>query len=324
MLFVCLVVAAASCVSALVGPAGLGGYVVSVYVLAVTDVVALVELLSLVDGVNRASLLAAQAAIALVTALLVVALRPAWPDPGGFTEALRAVVGSRTLMALGSVVALVWAYQALLAVTVTPNNWDALTYHLARVASWFHHGGVYWIPNAPSDRLNEFQPNAEELILALVAVARAPWPFAIPQFLAGGALIVSAGVSGRALGFSRQASGFAMLIAATIPMVVLQATTAQNDLIAAALVGCAGALILQGGNRCLVIAGIAVGVAAGVKLTVLLVHPGSRVARALVAVAWPADVWCRCCCSAADGRCCRAMAEPRPHRPSAGERGRPR
>ena len=80
--------------------------------------------------------------------------------------------GSRTLMALGSVVALVWAYQALLAVTVTPNNWDALTYHMARVASWFQHGGVFWIPHAPTDRLNEFQPNAEELILALVAVAR--------------------------------------------------------------------------------------------------------------------------------------------------------
>ena len=254
----------------------------SVYVLGVADVVAVVEVLSLVERVDRVTLLATQAAIALAAALLVVALRPAWPDPSGLTEGLRAVVDSRVLIALASVVGAVWAYQAVLAVTVPANTWDALTYHLSRVASWFHHGGVFWIPHAPTDRLNEFQPNAEELVLALVAVARAPWPFAIPQFLAGCVLIVATGVSSRALGFSREASAFAMLVTATVPMVVLQATTAQNDLVAAALVGCAAALILQGGNRPLVIAGIAVGVAAGVKLTVLLVVP----VLALLALSW--------------------------------------
>ncbi len=281
-LFLCFVVAAASGVAALVGPRGIGGFVVSVYVLAVVDVVALVELLSLVHAVNRVTLLVVQAAIALVAAVLVIVLRPAWPDPSGLTEALRATARSRVLMALGSVVGLAWAYQALLALTVPANNWDSLAYHLARVAAWFHHGGVYWIPHAPTDRLNEFQPNAEELILALVAVARDPWPFAVPQFLAGGALVVATGVSSRALGFSRQASAFATLIAATVPMVVLQATTAQNDLVAAALVGCAAALILQGGNRSLIIAGIAIGVAAGVKLTVLLAVP----VLVLLALSW--------------------------------------
>ena len=65
-------------------------------------------------------------------------------------------------MLLGVVVIVVWAYQAVLAVTVPANNADALTYHLSRVASWAHHGGVFWIPNAPTDRLNQFPPNAEE------------------------------------------------------------------------------------------------------------------------------------------------------------------
>jgi len=55
--------------------------------------------------------------------------------------------------------------------------------------------------------------------------------------------------------------------------VVMQATTAQNDLIAAALIGCASALILHGGNRSLILAGIAVGVALGVKLTAILALP---------------------------------------------------
>ena len=55
------------------------------------------------------------------------------------------------------------------ALTVPPNNWDSLTYHLARVAAWAQHGGYYWIPNAPTDRINEFQPLAEQQILFLFA-----------------------------------------------------------------------------------------------------------------------------------------------------------
>ena len=282
LLLVCLVLVAASCLAALVGPRGVGGFVVSVYVFAVAEVVAVVEILSLVEAVDRVTLVAVQAAIALISAVLVVVLRPLWPNAQGLRSVVEEVRDSRLLVVFGSIVVAVWAYQTVLVATVAPNNWDTLTYHLPRVASWFQHGGVYWIAGAPSDRLNEFQPNAEELVVALFAVARSPWPFAVPQFLAGCALLIATGVASRALGFSRQASVFAMLVAATVPMVVLQATTAQNDLVAAALVGCAAALILQGSRRALIVAGIAVGVAAGVKLTVLLVVP----VLVLLALSW--------------------------------------
>jgi len=54
------------------------------------------------------------------------------------------------------------AYGLLLVVSGPPSNWDSLTYHLARAAAWAQHGGVYWIDNAPTDRINEFQPLAEQ------------------------------------------------------------------------------------------------------------------------------------------------------------------
>ena len=273
MLLVCLVVATAACTTALAGLRGVGGFIVSVYVLAVADVIALVELLSVVGAVSRFALLAGQAAFLLVAALLVLAKRPPWPDTRTLRELIQAVVKSKLLLTMTSAVAGIWAYQTILAFTVPANTWDALTYHLPRVAAWFHQGGVYWIPNAPTDRLNEFQPGAEELVLALVAVARDSWPYAVPQLVAAVALISSVGVGSRALGFSRAASVFAMLLAATVPMLAMQATTAQNDLIAAALIGCASALILQGRTGCLIVAGIAVGVAVGVKLTVILALP---------------------------------------------------
>jgi Glycosyltransferase family 87 len=282
VLLVCLVVITASCASVLAGIPGVGGLIPAVYVLAVADVVTVIEVLSLFEAVSRVWLLAVQAVLALVAVLLVVVLRPVWPDLNGLTAFVRAIVGSRVLALTACVVGVAWAYQAILALTVPPNTWDALTYHMARVAAWFHHGGVFWIPDAPTDRLNEFQPGGEELGLALVAVAQDPRPYAIPQFLAGCAFIASAGVSSRALGLSREASAFAMLLAATVPMVVMQATTAQNDLVAAALVGSAAALIIRGGSRPLIVAGIAVGVGAGVKLTVLLAVP----VLALLALTW--------------------------------------
>ena len=35
-----------------------------------------------------------------------------------------------------AVVVVVLGYELLLALTVPPNNWDSLTYHLARVGAW--------------------------------------------------------------------------------------------------------------------------------------------------------------------------------------------
>lgn len=274
VLLVCLVVATASCAAAIAAPRDVGVFVLGVYVFAVADVVAVVEVLSLAEAVNPSGLIASQATLALTAGLLVVRLRPAWPDiRSPLSHLVRVIGGSRVLTAMASLVALIWAYQAVLAVTVPANTWDALTYHLPRVGAWFHHGGVFWIPNAPTDRLNEFQPGAEELVLALVAATGEPWPYAIPQFLSACVFIASAYVASRALGFSPQAAVFALLLAATVPMVVMQSTTAQNDLVAAALIGSASAAILHGGRPSLTVAGIAVGVATGVKLTVLLAVP---------------------------------------------------
>ena len=62
-------------------------------------------------------------------------------------------------------------YELVLGLTVPPNNIDALAYHLAKAAAWAQHGGVYWIPDAPTVRMNAFQPFAEQqLLFLLVAV----------------------------------------------------------------------------------------------------------------------------------------------------------
>ena len=54
-------------------------------------------------------------------------------------------------------VAVILVYELVLGLTVPPNNGDALGYHLAKVAAWAQHHAYYWIPDAPTVRINAFR-----------------------------------------------------------------------------------------------------------------------------------------------------------------------
>ena len=76
------------------------------------------------------------------------------------------------------------ASSLLLVTTAAPNNWDGFAYHLARVAAWAQHGGIYWIANPPSDILNTRRPVAEQQIFFFFATLGKGRFFALPQYLA--------------------------------------------------------------------------------------------------------------------------------------------
>ena len=96
----------------------------------------------------------------------------------------------------------VLGYQLLLAVTVAPDNWDSLTYHLAA------RGGVGTArryttgsPNAATDRMNVFQPLSEHEILFFFTASGSSRLFAIPQFLAELAVLLAVYGMARRIGF---------------------------------------------------------------------------------------------------------------------------
>ena len=88
-----------------------------------------------------------------------------------------------------------------------PTNWDSLTYHLARVAAWRQHGGIFWIPNAPTARMNEFQPLAEQEILFLLVATGTTAVFALPQYVAELAILAAVYGASRRLGFGPRGGG---------------------------------------------------------------------------------------------------------------------
>jgi len=259
--------------AAAVSPSSVGSWILIAYVVLVAQVTGIVTVLSPGGHVTSAGL-------ALAVASIVIAAAGIWwmrgfpfVSCGPLRGAAAEILGDRVVAAFAVVVGLALVYELVLVLTVPPNDWDSLVYHLARVAEWVQRGGVHWIPNAPTDRMNEFQSVAEQGILFLFVATGATRLFALPQYVAQLAILIAIYSVGRQLGYGRRPSACAALLFATFTLVALEATTAQNDLVAASLPVTAAALLLVGAGPEVLAAGVAVGLGLGVKLTTLLVLP---------------------------------------------------
>ncbi|MBV8480718.1 MAG: DUF2029 domain-containing protein, partial [Actinobacteria bacterium] len=96
---------------------------------------------------------------------------------------------------------------------------------------------------------------------------------AMPQYVAELAILVGIFGCARRLGFGLRGAACSALLFATFSSVALEATTAQNDLVAAAFALVAAYFLLSSRATEFALAGAAVGVGVGVKLTVALVLP---------------------------------------------------
>jgi hypothetical protein len=172
-----------------------------------------------------------------------------------------------------AVVVVLLGYELLLGLDTPVIRWDSLTYHLARAAAWAEHGGIYWIANAPDVRMNAFQPLAEQQILFLFATTGTGTLSALPQYVAELAILIATYGGARRLGFGVRPAACSAFLIATFSLVAFEASTADNDLVAASLVAVAMCLLLGDGLLEPALAGVAVGCGVGVKLTTVLVLP---------------------------------------------------
>ena len=187
--------------------------------------------------------------------------------------ALRQIARDPATLCFALLVIAALAYELALGLTVPANDYDGLTYHLAKAAAWAQHGGYFWIPNAPDDRINEFQPIAEQQILFYFAAVGKGLLFALPQYLAEIAVLGAVYGTARRLGYEVRAAAGAASLLATFGLVALEATTAQNDLVAASFPIAAAYLFLGESRVEHALGGVAVAIALGVKLTTALTIP---------------------------------------------------
>jgi hypothetical protein len=136
----------------------------AVYLLVIAEVVGIIEALSLFRGVTSRNVLLAQVALfAFAAAALILRRRRlVWPRVP-LVSLHRLIVDEPLLAVLLVVVGTAIAYEPALAVLTPPNNWDSMSYHLAR-------GSVVPPPRRclrgrTYKRQNAYQPNAEILVL---------------------------------------------------------------------------------------------------------------------------------------------------------------
>ena len=190
--------------------------------------------------------------------------------------------------------AVILAALLVIALVAPPNTWDSMTYHMARVAHWAQNGTVatYATHNA---RQVHMAPGAEFAILHMQILTGGDRLANLVQWLALVGCVVGASVIARGLGAGPRGQLFAAALCGSLPMAVLQATSTQNDLVAAlwlvALVALGLELRQSPHPRLLITAvGLSLGLAVLTKPTTFLVLPAFSL---FVFFAIPASRWLR-------------------------------
>ena len=248
-------------------------FVLTVYVLGFAEIVGIVLALSLSRSI--------EAWLVLGCALLVTAIAVGpWFPPVRRKVSMRQVLvrlrgatSEPIVGALGAAVAVGLVYSAALGLLTPPNDWDAMTYHLARAAFWIQQEAVAYVPETHVVRINVNPPNAEIAALFTMLLSHGDRYVGFVQYTALLATAVGTYGISRRLGFDGRAALFGALLLLTTPVVILQASTALNDIVVASFLVAATYFLMGQTRRQFTLGGLALALAIGTKFTSLIALP---------------------------------------------------
>lgn len=188
-----------------------------------------------------------------------------------------------------ALVAVLGAVNLATALVVAPYTIDSITYHLPRVGYYLQHGHLgYFDANYPNQAVHA-KGSAVLLAWAFLAADRREAAMLLVQYAAYWVALLAVYGSGRRLGIARRYAALGACLFGLVTIALVQASTAQNDLLLAAYVGCALYFLLVGGRRELLCAGAATGMACGVKMTGFIAVPALAVVATYALAARRAD-----------------------------------
>lgn len=177
------------------------------------------------------------------------------------------------LAIIAVVLCAVYLTNLLIVLCVRQSTNDALSYHLPRVLYWLQHGNyrpfrTYWLMQTSAPM------NSSLAMLWTVLHTGSERLVGLVQYgSVFGSAVVVFGLAG-ILGFTRTQSAFACLVWLAYPIVVLQAPTAQSDMVAAFLAGSTVYLYIVGVRSRsygpVFMSALALGGALGTKVTAVL------------------------------------------------------
>lgn len=168
-------------------------------------------------------------------------------------------------------------FQLILIYVMPPNSHDSMTTHLSRIGYWLQNG-TYLPFNVHNIRDIYYPVNpAFQVLWTVVLTGNDTWVEA-SQFIA--MLVCSISVYGisRLLNRSPKSAIFNSLLFLSYPIVIMQGTTTQTDLVIAALISCAFYFLILGfmqeQYKFLAISGLGIALALGSKQTAFFILPG--------------------------------------------------
>ena len=178
---------------------------------------------------------------------------------------------------LAIVVCISSLFEIFLIFYVPPNTHDVMATHLARVGYWLQNGSFF-----PWDTFNNrqiFYPiNAGLQVSWLVLFFGSEKVVGFVQWFGMLSALLAIYGSAHLFGFSKHKALLTSLLFATFPIVVMQSTTGQLDLIVGALFGTAIYFLLlglkQNNHTALSLSGLALSLALGTKQIILFFLPG--------------------------------------------------
>ena len=127
------------------------------------------------------------------------------------------------------------AITLLIALLSPPNNVDSMTYHMARVANWIQQESVKFYPTS-IPRQNYSMPLAEYGILHLQLLSRSDRLANLIQWSSFLFSIILSSLLAKEFDLSQHFQLFSAVLAATLPMAILQSSSTQNDLVVGVMV----------------------------------------------------------------------------------------
>ena len=120
----------------------------------------------------------------------------------------------------------------IVAVVAVPNNQDSLSYHLSRLGYWVQHGNVAHYASH-IERSISFSPFSEYVHLHTFLLSGSERYFQLLQWCCLPGILALVSMIIRLFSGSNPALRIALCFAATLPIVVLESMTTQNDLVVA-------------------------------------------------------------------------------------------
>ena len=249
------------------------GFLLAVYLVASAQVIVVSLALSTVDALTRTWLLLAVAVtfgLALAVWLRLGRPRQSLASVG---PAVREALGDRAVALLAALAAALYGYLVVVALAVPQSLPDTMLYHLPRAALWKQQHAVGFVANAPDERIDVFPPGAEIQSAVSMIWSEGDRFVGLVQLLAIVAACVAILGIARRLGLSRAAGAFGGLAFATFTVVALQAPTALNDLVVAALLVICAYFAIGPSRADLGLAALALALAVGTKGTIVFALP---------------------------------------------------